>query len=104
MEPQDDLQRFRPLLRALAEEMIYSDLKKKVDASDLVQQTMLQAIESQSQYRGNSDGAKAGWLKSILRNVVHGLMRRYRTDRRDIAARTTTGRILPFAIGLSDRR
>ena len=101
MEPQDDLQHFRPLLRALAEEMLYSDLRKKVDASDLVQQTMLQAIESQSQYRGNSDGAKAGWLKSILRNVVHGWMRRYRTDRRDIALERPLDASSPSRMGLA---
>ena len=101
MESQDDLQRFRPLLRALAEEMLYSDLRKKVDASDLVQQTMLQAIESQSQYRGNSDGAKAGWLKSILRNVVHGWMRRYRTDRRDIALERPLDASSPSRLGLA---
>jgi len=85
MEPQEDLQRFRPFLRAIAEELLYADLRKKVDPSDLVQQTMLQAIEAQSQYRGDSDAAKAGWLKAILRNVMNGLLRRYHSERRDIA-------------------
>ncbi|MFM8189607.1 MAG: sigma-70 family RNA polymerase sigma factor [Pirellula sp.] len=85
MEHRDDLQRFRPFLRALADELLYADLQKKVDPSDLVQQTMLQAIEAQSQYRGNSDAAKAGWLKAILRNLVNGLLRSYRSECRDIS-------------------
>jgi RNA polymerase sigma-70 factor (ECF subfamily) len=85
MDPQEDLQRFRPFLKALANEMLYSDLRKKLDASDLVQQTMLQAIEAQSQYRGDSDAAKAGWLKAILGNLVKGLLRRYHSRGRDIA-------------------
>jgi len=85
MEPQEDLQRFRPFLKALANEMLYSDLRKKVDPSDLVQQTMLQAIEAQSQFRGDSDAAKAGWLKAILGNLFKGLLRRYHSPGRDIA-------------------
>ena len=85
MDPQEDLQRFRPFLKALANEMLYSDLRKKLDPSDLVQQTMLQAIEAQSQYRGDSDAAKAGWLKAILGNLVKGLLRRYHSRGRDIA-------------------
>jgi len=43
---QDDLQRFRPFLKALAERELQGSLRQKVDASDIVQQTMLQAVES----------------------------------------------------------
>ena len=92
MDSQDDLQRFRPYLRALADELLYSELRKKVDPSDLVQQTMLQAIDARSQFKGESDRAKAGWLRAILQNVVNGLLRRYRSDRRDIALEQTLDR------------
>lgn len=92
MDSQDDLQRFRPFLRALADELLYSELRKKVDPSDLVQQTMLQAIDARSQFKGESDRAKAGWLRAILQNVVNGLLRRYRSDRRDIALEQTLDR------------
>ncbi|MCE2798392.1 MAG: sigma-70 family RNA polymerase sigma factor [Planctomycetaceae bacterium] len=85
MEPQEDLQRFRPFLKALANQMLYADLRQKLDASDLVQQTMLKAIEAQSQYRGESDAEKAGWLKAILWNLARGLLRRYHSGRREIA-------------------
>ena len=88
-------------IQRLPDAEFWMALRKKVDASDLVQQTMLQAIESQSQYRGNSDGAKAGWLKSILRNVVHGWMRRYRTDRRDIALERPLDASSPSRMGLA---
>ena len=82
MESPDDLQRFRPFLRALAEEQLYSGLRPKMDPSDLVQQTMLQAVESQSQFRGTTDAAKASWLRSILKNVMAGFGRHFHRDRR----------------------
>ncbi|MBM3964520.1 MAG: sigma-70 family RNA polymerase sigma factor [Planctomycetes bacterium] len=85
MESQDDLQRFRPFLRALAEEQLYSGLRQKIDPSDLVQQTMLQAIESQSQFRGTTDAAKASWLRAILKNVMAGIGRHFHRDRRDVS-------------------
>lgn len=74
---QDDLQRFRPFLKALAERELQGSLRQKVDASDIVQQTMLQAVESQEQWRGQGDAAKAGWLRAILLNVMHGVSRRF---------------------------
>lgn len=85
MESQDDLQRFRPFLRALAEEQLYSGLRPKIDPSDLVQQTMLQAIESQSQFRGTTDAAKASWLRAILKNVMAGFGRHFHRDRRNVS-------------------
>lgn len=100
MDSQDDLQRFRPFLRALADELLYSDLRKKVDPSDLVQQTMLQAIDARSQFKGESDRAKAGWLKAILQNVVNGLLRRYRSDRRNVTLEQTLDRSLHSGRGI----
>lgn len=91
MDPQDDLQRFRPFLRALAEEHLYSGLRPKMDPSDLVQQTMLQAIESQSQFRGTTDAAKASWLRAILKNVMAGFGRHFHRDRRDVSREQAIG-------------
>ena len=65
-----DLQRFRPFLKALAERELEGDLRSKFDASDIVQQTMLQAMLAEKQWRGRDDASKAGWLRAILRNVV----------------------------------
>lgn len=81
---QDDLQRFRPFLKALAERELQASLRQKVDASDIVQQTMLQAVESEHQWRGHGDAAKAGWLKAILLNVTHGVSRRFRRQGRNV--------------------
>jgi len=91
MESPDDLQRFRPFLRALAEEQLYSGLRQKMDPSDLVQQTMLQAVESQSQFRGTTDAAKASWLRAILKNVMAGFGRHFHRDRRNVSREQAMG-------------
>jgi RNA polymerase sigma-70 factor (ECF subfamily) len=80
----DDLQRFRPLLRALAESQLHNNLRKKFDPSDVVQQTLLNAVASESPCRGEGDAAKIGWLKAILQNVVNGIARSYHRDRRNV--------------------
>ena len=100
MDQQDDLQRFRPLLKALADDLLYYDLRKKVDPSDVVQQTMVEAIKSRSQFRGDSDAAKAGWLKAILRNVVHGLLRRYHRDRRNMSLEQSLDNSMHSSLGI----
>jgi RNA polymerase sigma-70 factor (ECF subfamily) len=80
----DDLQRFRPFLRALAENQLHANLRKKFDPSDVVQQTMLQAVAASSQCQGQDDQAKAGWLKAILQNVVNGLARSFHRESRNV--------------------
>ena len=79
-----ELQRFRPFLKALAERELEGDLRSKFDASDIVQQTMLQAMLAEKQWRGRDDASKAGWLRAILRNVVHGVSRRFHRPGRSI--------------------
>ena len=80
-----DLEQFRPYLQILAESQIHSRLKSKVDASDIIQQTMLLAYQNRAQYRGSTDAEKAAWLRTILSNVLYGLARDYSRQRRDIS-------------------
>ena len=81
----DEFEPFRSYLHVLAETQLHARLKSKVDASDIVQQTMLQAYQARSQFRGNSDAEKAGWLRTILGNVLCGLARDFSRQRRDVA-------------------
>ncbi|MEM8732805.1 MAG: sigma-70 family RNA polymerase sigma factor [Planctomycetota bacterium] len=76
---------FRSYLQVLAETQMHNRLKSKVDASDIVQQTMLQAYQARQQFRGSSDAEKAGWLRTILGNVLCGLARDFSRKRRDVS-------------------
>lgn len=81
----DEFEAFRPYLHLLAETQLQARLKSKVDASDVVQQTMLQAYQARQQFRGNSDGERAAWLRKILGNVLCGMARDYSRQRRDVS-------------------
>ena len=78
------LRRYRGYLRLLAERRLDPRLRGKLDASDIVQQSMAQAYEAWGQLRGASDGERLAWLKMIVaRNVLHAL-RDFRRAKRDI--------------------
>jgi RNA polymerase sigma-70 factor (ECF subfamily) len=76
--------RFRAYLRILAGVQMNAHLQSKLDASDLVQQTLLQAHGAMGDFRGQTDAEMAAWLRQILaRNVAHA-QRDFRREKRDI--------------------
>src|SRR5262245_34401865 len=80
------LQRFEPWLRLLARVQLDRRFQGKFDASDLVQQTMLQACQALPQFRGQTEAELAAWLRQILAHVLSHEMRRYHgTQQRDLA-------------------
>jgi RNA polymerase sigma-70 factor (ECF subfamily) len=79
------LDRFRAYLRLLARLHLHPSLQGKLDPSDMVQQTLLQAYQGLDAFRGRSEAELAGWLRTILaRNIAHTL-RDLNRARRDIA-------------------
>lgn len=73
-DPTPDLEpeRFRSYLRLLARLQLPPRLAPKLDASDLVQQTLVQAYRALPGFRGRSEGEMAAWLRQILaRNLAH---------------------------------
>ena len=81
----ESLERFRAYLELLARLHLDPRLKGKVDASDLVQETFLQAHEGWNQFRGVSDAELSAWLRRILaRNLAHAA-RDFRRAKRDVA-------------------
>jgi RNA polymerase sigma-70 factor (ECF subfamily) len=75
----------RPYLRLLAQVNLESALRQKVDASDIVQQTMLQAHQALAQFRGQTETELRAWLRRILtRNLLH-TSRDFGRDKRDVA-------------------
>jgi RNA polymerase sigma-70 factor (ECF subfamily) len=78
------LERYRAYLRLLAQMNLDPRLQAKLDASDIVQQTMLQAHQGREQFRGNTEAERIAWLRRILaRNLEHAT-RDLRREKRDV--------------------
>lgn len=70
--------RCRNYLAVAARAQLESRLRAKVDASDLVQQTMLEAHRDFEKFDGRSEGEWIGWLKRILSHNAADFLRHYR--------------------------
>jgi RNA polymerase sigma-70 factor (ECF subfamily) len=62
-----DLGEYRPWLKALALAQIPVDLRGRIDPSDIVQQTICEAISDLPNHRGKTKPEFMGWLRSMLR-------------------------------------
>jgi RNA polymerase sigma-70 factor, ECF subfamily len=83
--PGDILERFRTYLHLLARLQLDPRLQAKLDASDVVQQTLLEAYQGMAQFRGSSDGELIGWLRQILVRNLTNAVRDFRRAKRDLA-------------------
>ena len=70
-------ERYRAYLVFLARRTIDPWLKAKVDASDIVQETLLDAWKGRDELRGQGEVAVMAWLRRILANNLRDLERRY---------------------------
>jgi RNA polymerase sigma-70 factor (ECF subfamily) len=78
------VERFRGYLLLLARAQLNPRLAGKLDASDVVQQTLAQAWQAAEQFRGTTDAEMAGWLRQILGHTLANLARDYGRERRDV--------------------
>ncbi len=79
------LEQYRGYLLLLARLQIGRRLQGKADASDLVQETFLEAHRDFGQFGGTSAGELVGWLRRILATNLANLVRHYLgTRRRDL--------------------
>ena len=79
------LEMYRSYLVLLARLGIDHRLQGKADASDLVQETFLQAYSAFSDFRGSSEAELLCWLRRILSSKLAKLVRRfYAAQRRDV--------------------
>src|SRR5438270_5032757 len=79
------LEMYRSYLRRLARVEIGRRLQGKLDASDLVQETFLEAHRNFASFQGASEPQLVSWLRQILAAKVANLVRHYfGTQGRDV--------------------
>src|SRR3954468_15146808 len=80
-----ELERFRTYLRFLADIKLDRRLRRRIDASDIVQETMLKAYGAWDDFRGNDSGQRVAWLRQILMRTILHALRDARCAKRDVA-------------------
>ena len=80
-----DLERFRPYLRILARVLVDPRLRSKLDASDVVQQTLMDAHKNRDQFRGGSEAEFQAWLRQMLVHDLADAVRALGRAKRDAA-------------------
>ena len=75
---------YRPYLRLLTSLQLGSRLRGKLDESDIVQQTVLEACRAEGQFHGRTEAERLAWLRSILSNVLFGAARHFSAQARDL--------------------
>lgn len=83
--PGDDLEPFRSYLHLLARLRLDRRLQGKLDPSDIVQQTLLEAHQARDQFRGHGQAQRAAWLRQILARNLANAVRDLTRAKRDVA-------------------
>lgn len=91
----DLLEQFRGYLRILARLQVDQRLQSKLDASDIVQESLLMAHRDFHAFRGNTQRELIDWIRSILAHVTANTIRHYLgTQSRDIRLERSIARDL----------
>lgn len=77
-------EKYRDYLLILARIELKQRLRERLDPSDLVQQTLLDAHTKRDQFRGENSAEAAGWLRQILARNLIDAYRRHGHAKRDV--------------------
>ncbi|MGQ0637386.1 MAG: sigma-70 family RNA polymerase sigma factor [Planctomycetaceae bacterium] len=94
------LEKYRNYLELLARVEIGRRLRNKVDTSDIVQETFLEAVRNFDRFRGSGEREFVAWLREILFARIAVIQRHYvGTQQRDVRREQHLG----FDLGHSSR-
>ncbi len=71
------LESYRAYLRLLARLQIGDRVRQKLDESDVVQETLLEAHRDFCTFRGETEAELVGWLRKIMACKVSNMIRRF---------------------------
>jgi RNA polymerase sigma-70 factor (ECF subfamily) len=102
-EFRDLLESYRAYLMLVAESELDSDLRVKASNSDLVQQTFLEAQQCSQEFHGQTEAQWRNWLRTILKNNINDLRRRYiEAEKRDIRREVNGAHVFESAATKTD--
>jgi len=81
----DEIGECRDYLVILARRELRNHRRGKLDASDIVQKTLLEAYRSAERFRGHTHAELRAWLRTILTRNLLDEIRYHRRNKRDIA-------------------
>jgi RNA polymerase sigma-70 factor (ECF subfamily) len=77
------LELYRNYLRLQARTLIGSALRVRLDPSDLVQETFLEAARDFGHFAGSTEGEMVAWLRQVLVRNLADQVRRHQSRKRD---------------------
>ncbi len=83
--------RYTELLKARIRARLTPALRRKVDASDVLQDAYLVALQRIGEFRPEDQEAFGHWLGRIVEHKIRDTLRHYRADKRGVGAEVTRG-------------
>lgn len=97
------LEMYRGYLNLLVRVQLDQRIRGKLDPSDLVQETFLEAHRDFRQFRGTTEAELMGWLRTILSRNMANQIRHFGTRQRDVRLERRLGDELDRSSAAMDR-